>query len=561
MNLNSYSAKLRNFNNELQKLVDEISIQNNANYLMDPITELWNQFDRNILRIDILYVSKTKTLEELKNWIPEISEDDFDSFTKDGFVEFSQNDVSFRIYDEDHFPIKSSNSLPVLIKLLICEELGYEEEDVLYFSQRFAKESVLLLCKCTNIDLLKAIRSETVKYTWKIHKLEKDNWNDHFHQLGETKDLINLISLTLSFKKIAEAINSTIDNENKDLSARKISVQNDHMKLKKQSNLRVGQELFSSLKINLQRSFNEFENGINQRFNDLTKNQPGSLYSYILDEIDSIHDLEEVKSNGGTKYTLSKKALKELELKARGGFEEHLTHDVISLNDYLKITVEEIEDSFKNNGLQGFNYSVKGVSKSDMISSIDEEFHFDKQHDSKAIKKGFMAVLSTARQPYMILIMTIGMLSSIPSLTGLRQKIWPLLILTLLVGIFFAIRGLKKKKIEEKSEELKKVSVWLKSEYKRIFSNIEKEWKTKYFKSAKDEFAEILIRTEEDLRMFQNTRIENISQDTNLIQRKIQTLEVFDKKIKETKKRKSQLETDMQALNSELKQLFIKQEI
>lgn len=56
-----------------------------------------------------------------------------------------------------------------------------------------------------------------------------------------------------------------------------------------------------------------------------------------------------------------------------------------------------------------------------------------------------MSVLSTDRQLYMILIVTIGVLSSIPSLKGLRKELWPLLILTLLVGILFAIKGFRKK--------------------------------------------------------------------------------------------------------------------
>ena len=115
--------------------------------------------------------------------------------------------------------------------------------------------------------------------------------------------------------------------------------------------------------------------------------------------------------------------------------------------------------------------------------------------------------------------------------------------------------------MELELEELKKISQWLKAEYKRIFSNIEKEWKTKFIQHAKNEFTEILVQSENELKDFQNQRVESISDETNLTQRKIQTLEAFDKTLKEAQRQKLKVETDLNSLGSDLKQTFLKLEM
>ena len=561
MNLNSFNTKLRNLEKDLHKLVDEISIQNNASYLMEPLGALWKELDRSLLKIDVLYLSDNKSIEPLKIWCPTISESNFTVFQETGTVEFVTENVVFRIFDEDHFPIKNTDSLPTLVKLIISDRSDIDEEDLQYFTERFAKESILLMCHTDDEKTFSTVRSSAQPYTWKCTRQSSEDWEEQLAKLADSKDLIGMIAFTLSLKKISAAFDATIENEHKDMSARRISVQNDHMKIKKLGTQRVGQELFSTLKTNLQRSFAEFESGINTRFNNLTKNQPGSLYSFIMDEIDSLNALEEVKSSGETKYILPTKAIKELEKKAYDGFKDHLSHDVVSLNDYFKITVEEINGTFKENGLHDFHFTVNGISKSDVISSLEEEFHFDKQHESKSIKKGAMAFISAVRQPYMILIMTVGVLSYIPTLKDIRLKIWPLFILALGVGVFFALKSVKKQKSVDKTDELKRINQWLKTEYKRIFSNIEKEWKMHFFKNAKSEFGDILMKMEDDLKQFQLNRADSISEETNLTQRKIQTLEVFDKKLKESKRRKMQFESDLKSLNSDLKMTFKKLEI
>ena len=89
-----------------------------------------------------------------------------------------------------------------------------------------------------------------------------------------------------------------------------------------------------------------------------------------------------------------------------------------------------------------------------------------------------------------------------------------------------------------------------------MFSNIERDWKTKYFKHAKTEFTEIISQSESDLKKFQMSRSEQIGDETNLTQRKVQSLEAFDRKLQDSKRLKSKIESDMGALASELKQVF-----
>lgn len=557
-------AKLRNIHKEIKKLIEDISIQNNANYLFQPIEDLWRTSEESKLRVDVLVVDEENSSSLVERLISDISAEELETLKEKGKLELTRGNVNYRLHDEDHFPAKSTKSLPYLFKVILCNPEGQEQEDLSYYFQRFAKESAITFIAGGSKEFQRWAKSQLARMTWRVNLVDEDaNLTEQVTKYAEEADLVNMIALNLGTRKILSAIESTIENEYKDLSARKISVQNDHMKLKKMGAQRVGQNLFSTLKSNLQRSFSEFENGINERFTELTKNQPGSLYAFIVDQIDGIHQLEEVTSGGETRYMLPSSTLVELEGQAKAGFEEHLQHDVASLNDYLDITTDEINHSFEENDLSNFNVGIQKLSKTDVQLMLNDQFHFDKQHEAKPLKKGFMSFFSAVRQPYMIIIMMVGILGRVIPDMNLWQQWWfiAIIILALGGGLYFAIQGAKKKKIEMEAEELKKVSQWLKAEYKRIFSTIEKDWKSKYFTHAKNQFSEILRQLELDLKNYQQDRSESISEETNLTQRKIQTLETFDKKLKESQRQKAKITTDLSSLGTELKQNFLKLEL
>lgn len=575
MSVNASVVKIRNIHKNIQEIIEDISIQNNAKYLFDPIESIWKTFDDSHLRIDVLYLNNDYTLEWLQKIDNKFTDSDLKNLEKDGLITKELEGRFYRVHDADHFPVKSTKKLPYLIKVILCNPDGFDPDDISYFSQRFVKESAITFVKGGDKDFQRWLKSELNKLTWRV-VFEKDDdlFEENLKKFEEHSSLINLIALILGTRKILNAIDSTIENEYKDLSARKISVQNDHMKLKKKGSERIAQDLFSTLKNNLQRSFSEFENGINSRFSELTKNQPGSLYSYIIDQIDGIHSLEEAKVGGETKYILPSRTLEDLENESKNGFQEHLEHDVQSLNDYLDITKEEINKVFKENGLNSFNYKIQKLSNSDFLSRLDDQFHFEKQYESKSVKKGFMSFFSAVRQPYMIIIMMVGLLGRMwpkdwlpedenGNPIGFYSQTWFLILmfLALVAGIYFAVKSSKKKKKEAEAEELKKVSQWLKSEYKRIFSSVEKDWKSMYFQHGKNEFSDLLRELENDLKNFQQDRSESISTETNLTQRKIQTLEAFDKKLKDSQRKKAKVLSDINGLSSDLKQSFLKLEI
>ena len=565
--INSSVTKLKSVYKELQKLGQDISIQNNIGYLVDPIENLWDEYDHNLQKMDVLYMSKEKHIEDIQHFVSDFSAENFEEFLDNGKASVASETATIRIYDEDNFPAKSAQSLPSLVKILICNPEEYEEEDLLYFSQRFAKESVLLVVKSSDVDLQKKLKTTLRKLAWKTMIIEdKETWDILKEKTLTTTGLTNLIGLNINYKKICKALEATINNEYKDLSARKIAVQNDLMQLKKMGNTRVGQELFSGLKLNLQRSYSEFENGIQNRFEKLTRNKSGSMYTYIMDQIDAISDLEKVKSNGETKYFISKRVLADLEDKTNQAFHEHLGGDVVSLNDYFQVTIEEIDSLFKKEGLEGFDLLLDTLSNREVVKQLEDQFVFEKEFDSKSNSKGVMSYFSKARAPIMMLAMLTSTLAifwepddkdtirDIPQFKFLAGA-------AVIGGIVYLVVSTKKEQEKTQSEELKKAKQWLKAEYKRIFTTIEKEWKANYFEFSKNRLAEILAQAENSLKNYQITKATSVSTKTNLTQRKIQKLEAFDKKLKESKRKKAQIEATISSIESDLKQTFIKLEI
>lgn len=554
--------KLRNIHEELQKLVDQVSIQNNAEYLIEPTQGLWNELNSSPLKIDILIIGGERALLKLKELLEESFDEQVENFLAQGKAVVKTNHAHYRLFDEDHFPAKKSSELPVMLKLCVIEAEGYELEDLTYFVERLAKETALVAFYSDDAEVLNALRKEVSGASWKLTRVKDSaHWQALEQKLNESKDLVNHLGMVLSYSKINVALEATVENEFKDLSARKISVQNDHMKLKKMGTARVGQDTYNTIKTNLQRSYSSFESGINERFNQLNKNQPGSLYSFMMDQVDGIQNLDTVTKGSETTFAMSASSLADLQLELENGITEHLTNDIKSLNDFLEMTVEEVNQQCKEIGLNGFDYQPVKFSDEELNRLLESQMSFEREHDPKVMKKGIMAYFSAVRQPYMIIIMMASALA--PFIGNIREKAWfaPLIAVALITGVYFAIRDTRKGKEQTMQEELKKVRQWLKGEYKRIFANMEREWKTRYFQHAKDQFGEIQRIAEDRLKAFQVERGQQISSETNLTQRKMQNLEAFDKKLNDVKRSKAQLENQLRSLRSELKQYFLKTEI
>lgn len=561
-NTSSAANKIRNIHEELQKLVGQVSIQNSAGYLIEPAKTLWSELSEGQLKVDVLCVRDQHEPESLRQILEFLGGEELAQLKSEGKLVYQHNGVIYRIFDEYHFPVKKVDELPVLVKLCVVEAGDYDLEDLTYYTERLVKETALTAFYSQDSQVLNALRKVATGKTWKLMKIkDAAHWTELSEKLIPTAEVLNLLALIVSFSKMNVALESTIENEYKDLSARKIAVQNDHMKLKKMSTTRVGQEMFSSIKTNLQRSYSSFESGINERFNSLTKNQPGSLYSFLMDQIDGFNAMDTVASGTDTKFVLPDTDLDDLKNEIENGITEHLSHDVKSLNDFLQMTIDEINEQFKEVELAQFEYHHRDFSSTEIDRLLESQMGFEREHEPKTMKKGIMAYFSAIRQPYMIIIMMTSVLA--PFIGNIRDKKWfpPVIAIALITGLYFAIKDAKKSKEETLQEELKKVRQWLKGEYKRIFSNLEREWKTRYFQHAKDEFQEIQRMAEEKLRNYQADRGQKISQETNLTQRKMQTLEAFDKKLNEAKRAKGQVESQLRTVRTELKQMFLKTEL
>jgi hypothetical protein len=557
-------SKIKGIQKDLEKLIEDISIQDNAQFLLDPLRPLWTEFDNNALKVDILFLETDIDYTKFNCLIPESCTEDFQSFEKQGIVNVESANINYRIFDQKHIPGKSSGKIPILIKVLVVGDTLEEGLDLDYLAQRFSKETAVLFVACSDKPTTANIKTLVSRLVWKMVPItDLNGLSSELEKIAEHRELFNLAGISISTQKLVTALDSVIDNEQKDLNSRRVLIQNDHLKLKKMGVQRLEQDVFSILKVNLQRSFSEFENGINGRFNRLTKNQPGSLYSFVMDQIDDIQGLEEVNVDRATTYTISKRTLKKIEEQARDGFTEHLTQDANALNEFLTLSIEEINAACIENGMADFSCQVKMIQAMEVSEELEEQFHFEKGHDPKPLKKGFMAFFSAVRQPYMIIIMLVGLVSKFMEKLNLWEQTWfkLLMFVSLVGGVFFAIRSGKKKKRETELEELKKVSQWLKMEYKRIFTNIERDWKLKYFNHAKNEFAEILRKAESDLKHSQTTRMETVSTETAAAQRKMQNIDSFDKKVKESIRQKLKLESDLSSLNADLKQGFLKLEV
>jgi hypothetical protein len=457
--------------------------------------------------------------------------------TQHGRVEQSCGKFNLLIYDMDHFPNRKVGEFYSTTKVLVvADDIDIEDEDFNYIIQRFLKDvKVLELYASEQLLNNQTLLSICKKNVWSFDALNLSTFDlNHVFQTTDEKLLgvSQSYAMALSIQKLGETLDIYLENEKKDLDARKLSIQKELDDLKKNSNSRSGQELFMQIKNFVSKSIVEFEKGVNERISSMVKPQTGSLIYLLEDEIETLNHLDEVKEDGQTKLAIPK-IKDDIKEKIHHSFSDHFYNDIASMNDFLQVMVEEIKSQCENIGLLDVHLNYETLPENKFDIALDDLVQYEKEFDAKAASKGFMAVFSAARQPMMIIVMVVSVIGMFMQGQDIRKSPYFLILLALAIifGIYNAITSGKKEKTSKFKEELKKAKQHLKTESRRIISNIDKEVKPVYSAHLKNQIQQILEDLEYALRIYQENRTQKSSEDLMIAQKKAQTLNIGEKKL------------------------------
>lgn len=484
------------------------------------------------------------------------------------------SDFKIHWHDLDHFPRKKVGDWQANVRLMFLLE-GYDsldEDDREYAIEKLLKGASLVYVfsnvseKAPIAKLMSSIKMRL--WDASIAPLNEYNPENPLHfvdpnalQLAKVQAAFNMII------KHSQALDIILEGERKDFDAKKMVLQREVDELKKKGNSRSGQEQFMQIKTSFARSINEFEKGISERMASLVKSQSGSLYSHLESNIDEMNELVEVKEHGQDKFqlpTLQDELIEQIQINVA----EHLSNDVKSLNDFFDMMLDDVKKQSEEIGLNNMRIHCNSFDANRIDYLIADMVQYDKEFEAKGANKGFMSMVSAARQPLMILMISGSALSPILALfsgeertVGLKENktvYGSMVVVLLLAGIYLARKKSKDEQRMKKDEALKKGKQYLKTEVKRMLASIEREWKPQYLGFLKDEANRLISEIEYFYKSFQESSSQKVSEEMAFAQRKVQKLTNQEKQLDMGGREKQNFDGKLNQLNSEFRSEYIK---
>lgn len=551
-------SKFKSAASDLKRISHKILDKGAQSKYDDHLDQTLYQFEGEELQVEILVLSQSAPdLEKLGEVGSQLS-------SSDGVYEQHVGGTKIRWHDADHFRPKKVGELQSRLKyMVILGNPNVEDEDFSYALQRVSKDTMgMVVYADASFESMAFVRTTGSKAGCRVvpKKLEELNLENPMESVDkELLAEIRFYSAFVALGKHSEALDLHLDNEKKDFDAKKMTLQKELDTHKRASTKRSGQELFMQIKNQTQRNIAEFERGINDRFNALVKPQAGSLLSLIEDEIDGLTALKEVKDHAGSKLVIpeiDEEILERITLT----FSNHLSNDVISLNDFLEATVDEIREQAQEIGIEHLHVNYDKMTDNQVGMLVTDLVRYEKEFDSKSIPKGFMAVFSAARQPVMLVVMSVSIVGYFVDQQLVKNStIFPYIIgAAVILGVYSAVTKTRKEKLVKMNEEVKKAKAYLKAEVKRILSTLEKEWKPQYITFLKSQGQLILEDVEYALRKHQEDSGQKASENLMISQKKAQSLNMQEKELEMGKRDKVNFDTKLKQFVMELKRDLIK---
>ncbi|MFD2202047.1 hypothetical protein [Shivajiella indica] len=551
-------SKIKNALKDLERIA-EFSLEPGALvHLSESLKKIERDISSEIIKMDLLFLGQEEDLEIILP--PEFRS----PWQEKQMVELSEGPFSIRIFGPSKFPMVKIDELQPVIKVIYLNDPDIEKEELTYFVDRFSKNTAFLYFVLgTKIGKINP-QEFSLEKIWKIQRLSPEefkNISSFTKTLPEPyKKVSAFISGVFGLKKLSEFLEIQMQNEQKDLDAKKIAVSKELETNKKSANSKSGQEVFQQIKNNLSKSASEFEKGIGERFGKITKIQDGSLFYTVEQEIALLKELEEVEVDGEIMLRLPKSVNKlfgwmEQQLK------DHLSNDVISMNDFLSASIEEVKELFEKTGVQAANIQTEYYDKSKIQPLLDHSIRMEKDFEAKGVSKNFNSLFSAIRQP-VFMVMSILMIAGF---AGFNQQVqfikanFPILIIALLgFGIYQAFRNISTEKRRKMTEETKKAKQHLSTEVKRILSTVEREWKQPYNDFLKKQIRDIIDNCETELKNYSQRTSQEINDKNLLTQRKMLNINNQEKQFQNGLREKQNFDNKLNNLMAETKLEFHK---
>ncbi len=556
---------LEQLTDELERLVRNVGHLGSA---VDPILDLQKlQSDakRRILPVDIA-LADGKCLSRdsiLKLLLPSLEQSDLSG--GEGLIEMRfgrrySDSLRVQFWSGSTAPVLLSNSL--FAPILICDENVLVDPNSLQLVKSAAEDRPIVIVFSNELNKYTQLLTEGwVTEAFTLVSATRSPILARLEQAGSTIlfDILLACSLANSLRIFTIGIGLMMDAEALRLKARKATALQKLARFQQRVIPAGPVEFSTTVRHSLQRQFTEFSRNCAERSQRLLLLQIGSIWETMERSLQLIQIEQEKRSRTivlRIPHNLEEALLREV----RQILESHFKQDLVAMHDLLRLSQREIEAKYESETKVPITLPFLFIPPDRIDRFLNAQVIMHRKYQGEMHQQGFYDLYMIARRPLFVLMSIVGLASAVLGFGFFQQQssilkyAAPVL---LLVGIFIALRSAKQEREDLLANELDRAREILRSEFKRIFSELFRSWPASIEQHLNEEMTRVVQKCESAMKDQITRRATEINDEKNKIQQQLQSIETADRRLQNSVRPREALTTTISQIRGELRQLLV----
>lgn len=318
----------------------------------------------------------------------------------------------------------------------------------------------------------------------------------------------------------------------------------------------VVNEVVGAIRLKLQRSFGELARGVEERF----QTEFGSMSAPFWADVDRRLEAIDALDTEARVRTLATKLQAEAETAwlqlLRDRLWQHGVADLAALRDTLRAAGHDIEKTVGEADGPPVVIRFQQLSDERLTRLLDQHLLFQRKYQGEMVQHGPLEYISMARRYQTIVYMFLSAFG-LSFLRSYREFMIPAAIALLSLGGLQVVNSVRRERVEKFARELEKLRDVLRSELRRMVSDMQRAWPAAVAQHLTDQVPYGIGSVETSIRDHYSRLAAEGAEERQRLQRQLQMYEVAERKLAAPAKARDGIAQNIAQLRGELRQLIV----
>jgi hypothetical protein len=319
-----------------------------------------------------------------------------------------------------------------------------------------------------------------------------------------------------------------------------------------------GAEVAAAVKARVQGLVAELEQGVADRMLDLVAPGSGTLTRETDALLAGLDHLQQEPKATRIETRVPEQFEKKLVRTLRERIGRHCAADVVAVNDLFRLLGQETERILQAHDGPPFVPQLSYLTDERARRLLDMSVVPQAQYRGELPKPGFTEYFASVRKYSMLLVMGASMFGMASLMRSYKEFTIPLTILLVGFGTYSVITSTAQQRAENTERELEAARLALRPDVRRILADVQKGWPALVSDHLSQQVSALLAAVEAAVRDHFTRRGAEANPERERLQRRIAAIEVADKRLLPVRKQREALQSSLDQVRAELRNLWPK---